>query len=234
MTRMLTEAQKRAQAAYMKAYRAQHLEQLRAKDRQRRLEHGDEIRLREKISRDKRREPRRLKSQQYWTENAGALNAQRRAKRQEDLEAARALDRLAYMQKDKAKKRATERRRYARNKPQEAARKHIAYLNNPEIFTERSRERRARKAGAPSNDLTAAQWREIKAAFQQRCAYCGKKPRKLEQEHITPLFKGGSHTAANVVPSCVTCNRRKGTGEPLTPVQPLLLTLASARKEKAS
>lgn len=92
--------------------------------------------------------------------------------------------------------------------------------------------RRARKAGAPVNDLTVAQWREIKEAYQQRCAYCGKTSERLEMEHITPLAAGGSHTASNIVPACKTCNRHKGIGGPLVPVQPLLLTIAP-RKRRA-
>jgi 5-methylcytosine-specific restriction endonuclease McrA len=85
--------------------------------------------------------------------------------------------------------------------------------------------RRARKASAPVNDLTAAQWKEIKARFGHRCAYCGVKPKTLTQDHITPLSQGGSHTASNIVPACITCNAKKGTKAVLAPVQPLLLTL---------
>jgi 5-methylcytosine-specific restriction endonuclease McrA len=30
-------------------------------------------------------------------------------------------------------------------------------------------------------------------------------------EHMTPLARGGRHTAANVIPSCQPCNARKHT-----------------------
>ena len=98
--------------------------------------------------------------------------------------------------------------------------------------TRRAKEkrRRARKLMAPQNDLTAAQWREIKAAFKFRCAYCGVKPKRLEQDHVVPLSKGGNHTASNIVPACGPCNRHKHTGPPPVPVQPLLLTVSRARR----
>lgn len=89
---------------------------------------------------------------------------------------------------------------------------------------------RARKVQAPINDFTTAQWLEIQAAYDHRCAYCGKRAKgHLTQEHITPLSKGGSHTASNIVPACRSCNSRKHDGPPLCPVQPFLLTLAPAK-----
>jgi 5-methylcytosine-specific restriction endonuclease McrA len=76
------------------------------------------------------------------------------------------------------------------------------------------------------NDLSVAQWREIKVAYGHRCVYCGRKMQHLTQDHITPLSKGGSHTAPNVVPACLSCNSKKRARAPLVPVQPLLLTIA--------
>lgn len=86
--------------------------------------------------------------------------------------------------------------------------------------------RRARKAAVPCNDLTAKQWIEIKAAYKQCCAYCGKKTKLLTQDHIVPISKLGPHTASNTVPACRKCNAKKGTGAVLRPVQPLLLTFS--------
>jgi 5-methylcytosine-specific restriction endonuclease McrA len=97
---------------------------------------------------------------------------------------------------------------------------------HPETRIAEYARRQARKRGATRNDLTAAQWKEIKAAYDHRCVYCGKKPQRLTQDHIIPLSKGGENTASNVVPACQSCNSRKGTGAPLVPVQPLLLTVA--------
>ena len=92
--------------------------------------------------------------------------------------------------------------------------------------------RKARKRGAPRNDLTAAQWREIKAHYGHCCVYCGQQSQRLTMDHLTPLARGGSHTASNVVPACKRCNSRKHAGPVLSPVQPLLLTVASPRASK--
>lgn len=89
--------------------------------------------------------------------------------------------------------------------------------------------RRARKNGAEVNDLTPAQWVEIQAAYGYRCVYCGSKMQCLTQDHITPLAHNGNHTVQNIVPACYACNYKKRTGPPLVPVQPLLLTVATAR-----
>ena len=95
---------------------------------------------------------------------------------------------------------------------------------------------RARRANAPVNDFTLAQWAEIQTAYGYRCVYCPptcwrcrQKKHKLTQDHIMPLSKGGPHTASNIVPACGSCNSKKKAGAPLVPVQPLLLTIAPAQ-----
>lgn len=92
--------------------------------------------------------------------------------------------------------------------------------------------RKARQQGASRVTLSHAQWREIKEAFDHRCAYCGRKMQRLTRDHITPTVEKGDHHIHNIVPACQSCNSRKGIGPPLTPVQPLLLTLAPEHKKK--
>jgi HNH endonuclease len=102
--------------------------------------------------------------------------------------------------------------------------------------------RRFMKHSAPINDLSVAQWREIKVAYHHRCVYCPpdcklchKKAHKLTQDHVTPYTKNGSNTVWNVVPACLSCNSKKNNRAPLNPIQPLLLTVAppqSPRKRK--
>lgn len=103
------------------------------------------------------------------------------------------------------------------------------HKTHPDVASAATGRRRARKACIALNDLSAAQWQEIKAAYGFRCVYCGRKMQRLTMDHITPLSKGGNHTASNVVPACQSCNARKYVGNVLVPVQPLLLTLASPK-----
>lgn len=92
--------------------------------------------------------------------------------------------------------------------------KRIAYVlawrsKNVDKATEYNRRHRARRRNAPIVDLTLAQWEAIKAHWHHRCAYCGRK-RVLTQDHVEPTSRGGSHTAANIVPACGPCNASKG------------------------
>ena len=73
--------------------------------------------------------------------------------------------------------------------------------------------RRARKLGAIGT-ITSGQWASIKAAYAWRCAYCGKMPASLTQDHVIPLSLGGSHTPTNIVPACRSCNSSKGARPP--------------------
>lgn len=103
-----------------------------------------------------------------------------------------------------------------------------------ELFRQIRARYRARRAQAPINDLTLAQWREIQASQNHCCAYCGTSCKgRLTQDHITPLSQGGPHTVSNVIAACQSCNSRKLTGPPLKQVQPLLLTLAPSKRKKA-
>jgi 5-methylcytosine-specific restriction endonuclease McrA len=94
---------------------------------------------------------------------------------------------------------------------------------NADKVNAKNQTQRARRINAPVNDFTAQQWIAMKEAYQHRCAYCGKKQRRLTQDHIQPLSKGGSHTYSNIVPACKSCNSKKGAGAVLKPIQPLLL-----------
>lgn len=64
-------------------------------------------------------------------------------------------------------------------------------------------------------DITATEWRETLAWFDYRCAYCNTPAALLELEHVVPVERGGHSVVANCVPSCRSCNRRKGTDDPL-------------------
>ena len=63
------------------------------------------------------------------------------------------------------------------------------------------------------NTLTAQEWVEILKEHKFRCAYCGVKfTRKIPptRDHIIPVSKGGDNVKENIVPSCRSCNTKKG------------------------
>lgn len=109
--------------------------------------------------------------------------------------------------------------------------------NNPEKVKEYNRRRyrmtveqhraafhsyQARKRSLPAT-FTVEQWKAIIAAYGGRCAYCGTKPKVLTQDHVIPTMRGGAYTVENIVPACKSCNSRKGTREPMRPVQTMML-----------
>lgn len=73
--------------------------------------------------------------------------------------------------------------------------------------------RRARLA-AVEYTLTVEEWQKTLVAFNHRCAYCNSSKR-IEQDHVVPISKGGGHTKENVVPACRSCNASKGNRGPV-------------------
>jgi 5-methylcytosine-specific restriction endonuclease McrA len=83
------------------------------------------------------------------------------------------------------------------------------YEKNPQYFLVRAQLQHAKRKARPGT-LTAEQWEAIKAAFKFRCAYCKKHPKRLSIDHVLPLAKGGTNNPQNIVPACLSCDRKKG------------------------
>lgn len=61
-------------------------------------------------------------------------------------------------------------------------------------------------------DWTVEEWEETCQQWMRTCAYCGVSTDLLEQDHFVPITHPdftGTHPG-NIVPSCRSCNRRKG------------------------
>jgi len=71
---------------------------------------------------------------------------------------------------------------------------------------------RAEQLGLPSS-LTIKQWVCTLEYFHGCCAYCGNRP-GIVLEHFIPLTSGGGTTVGNCVPSCYSCNSKKGDKHP--------------------
>jgi len=71
--------------------------------------------------------------------------------------------------------------------------------------------------------LTHEQWQSLKLLFKNRCAYCGKRTKSLEKEHVIPVSSGGTLTLGNIVPACRSCNAKKHKNLPSIPVKLVLI-----------
>lgn len=78
---------------------------------------------------------------------------------------------------------------------------------NPEKCARYRRTRRGRRMGQDDGSVERY-WPLLLAAYDSRCAYCGKRCRP-EQDHILPLSRGGAHSIRNIAPCCLSCNRKK-------------------------
>lgn len=163
-----------------------------------------------------RLEARRASKRQYRESEAGKAkereyNKKWREANPEKVKANNAAARDLY---DRQNYRETQRRCSARWYQENKERRDQSVKSwrqaNPERQAEYQRRRKARKLGA-NPDLTIEQWEQILEEFDHACAYCQARGVPLEQEHMTPLIRGGRHTAANIVPACRSCNARKGT-----------------------
>ena len=217
-------------AAYANAWRLKHLERIQAYERARYAVNPEKKRARAQSYRLANPEKYRAKDAAYRLKNLEKLRAYDAARyvanparvthTPEQSKANNATYRRAHPEKVRARKAAD---RIA-NIDEYRARDAAYRAAHPEQMAEYGAARRARKANAPINDFTAAQWREMQAAYDHRCVYCGKRAKgHLTQDHILALSQGGSHTLSNIVPACRSCNSRKGTRPPPIPVQPLLL-----------
>lgn len=69
--------------------------------------------------------------------------------------------------------------------------------------------RRVARMSKLPNTLTKRQWKAILDQFDHSCAYCGRRLKHLQQEHVIPIKKGGGYTKENIIPACKRCNGTK-------------------------
>jgi 5-methylcytosine-specific restriction endonuclease McrA len=57
------------------------------------------------------------------------------------------------------------------------------------------------------------EWESLRQQVFERdnhtCQYCGKKPQRLQCDHIVPISRGGTNDLTNLVAACYTCNYSK-------------------------
>lgn len=179
---------------------------------------------------------RRLKNERYWRDPAhgrevarrsyhrvdgAAVKRRARAARPETYEviatryetthrAERHEKRVARHQANLESDRAAGRDWYHANRERAIATALRWISGHPEQAQANAEKTRARRAQAPG-ELTTVEWDAKRALYQGRCAYCGRRSRSLEMDHVIPLARGGHHVVDNVVPACRSCNRSKGS-----------------------
>lgn len=219
-------------AAYNKAYRARHHARVLAAQRAKREADPQGYLVYQKQWRDKNAEKVRAQAlarfHKYFAQNPEPYRARNRAtlaKRKALTGTTLTPNGKAYKERNKLSISAKFKAYRAAHLSREKARYKAWAQANPDKVRANSAKRRARLANAPLNNFTMAEWRSLCKATGYLCAYCDTKfPFKdLEQDHITPLSKGGSHTLSNIVPACKSCNCRKKDKDILKPVQPFLL-----------
>ena len=149
--------------------------------------------------RDDLRKRNREKAREHRDQNC-KRHAKWRAANQPKIKA----DRLAYHEKNRTRiiEKVVDWRRENPDRLRENA---IAWSNN----------RRARKTGNGGKH-SAADVREIVAAQNHKCIYCGADLRKVRRhiDHIRPLARGGTSYRSNLQALCATCNLRKHAKDP--------------------
>jgi len=68
---------------------------------------------------------------------------------------------------------------------------------------------RQKRKYRPASKITDVEWLSIQEKYDSRCFYCGKLVKRLTKDHIVPISQNGEDTAENIVPACLSCNRKK-------------------------
>ncbi|TXS47642.1 HNH endonuclease [Streptomyces sp. or43] len=102
---------------------------------------------------------------------------------------------------------------YAENSERAAQKDRVWRDANPDRWRELNRHSRAlRRARIAAATVVPFTHDELMASWEDdglyACVFCGGPFEEIE--HILPLSRGGEHSIANLVPSCVECNRGVG------------------------
>lgn len=127
---------------------------------------------------------------------------------------------MAWQKANPTKTKANKRRSYQANKATVRLRARAWDKANPDKKQAHAANIKARRRSRykATGRVTGLQWRECLESFNHCCAYCGASDRKLTQDHMTPISRGGAHSIENVVPACGPCNSKKCDRGPLSMV----------------
>lgn len=166
------------------------------------------------------REHIRAKARQHYAENAELWRERSRTWRKENPELARAIVRTSARKRyvphprtPMTPERTLERRREIKRNWQLAhpEAKRAWRAATPDLQREQGRRQNSRRRARIARvlaTLTPQEWMAILDSAGHACIYCGS-PDRLSIDHLTPIARGGPHTAENVAPACLPCNKSK-------------------------
>lgn len=200
---------------YDRAYVKRNAARLWAQQKARNAENPEPARERVKRWKKRHREQHKAYRRKWWSENRERLNAEKRANRDPDYYKKQEAVRRARMEADpelKARRLKSHRESYRRRRLRCIENVKLYVKKHPEKAKQYSRTTAANRRTARGT-YTTAQWKARLAMFGDRCAYCDCELSlvTIHRDHVLPLRKGGTNWASNLVPSCETCNLRKGT-----------------------
>lgn len=110
----------------------------------------------------------------------------------------------------------------------------IRYARSPKgreqkrLSSQISNHKRRQRAFSLPWRWTLADWEKCKAAWKNKCAYCGKKAVNLTQEHFIPIVHPDcpGTVPENMLPACLSCNCSKGG------IHPTELPISETRMEQ--
>lgn len=194
-----------------KEYYQKNSEQIKERNRQYQEKNQETIKVRRKKYYENNKETIKEKWKIRYQKNKEALIEYQKKYNQENEQKVKAR-RKKYYQKNKEAIEA-KRRHYLDENREKINKRHREYLktykqDNPEKRKLYAARRRSLKRSLPDT-YTLQQWKVCKEFFNNSCAYCGKQPKKLQQEHFIAVDRGGGYTISNIIPACRSCNARK-------------------------
>ena len=142
----------------------------------------------------------------------------------------------SYYRKNREKIRLAINRRWEQKRSEILAQQRQYYSANRQKILQRIRENpesrnracllrlHRKRAASDGIGLSPRQWEILKAIYRSQCAYCGRKTKQLQIEHIVAIANGGKHGLTNIVPACRSCNYQKHT-KPAPSYQPVLIEM---------
>jgi 5-methylcytosine-specific restriction endonuclease McrA len=200
------------QRDYHREYYLKHRARILARVKARAEAKKAEISAYKKHHYAKNREKDAAKSREYYVTNKARILAKVTARARSKSEDIRAY-KQQWWTKNRAQLLADKVARYGAHREEILAKFKALYAANPEPRKERTARMRARELGRPVESV------DLKAILRKANGLCGicKQPLDLSGinfDHIIPLSRGGTHTAANIQATHARCNRAKGNRLP--------------------